>query len=88
MEDKVRLCRRPCLQQTRDVWRPNSISAILVMSMCILADETTPLIINPVTVTKSSNDQNLVQELLSVSSSDFVDSGILRKIYTVIKVSY
>ena len=79
------LCCCHCLQQTRHVWRPDLIP---VIDMCILADEKTSLIINPVTVAKRSKDQNLVQGLLSVSSSDFVDSGKLRKIYTVIKVSY
>ena len=51
--------------------------------LVIIADETTPLINN---VPKRRN-QTFVQELFAVSNSDFVDSGLLRKIYTVIKVS-
>ncbi|CAB3983642.1 Sodium potassium calcium exchanger 6, mitochondrial [Paramuricea clavata] len=50
------------------------------------AEETTPLIINPITAQRSSRDQNFVQELLSFSNADFVDSGLPRKFYTVIKI--
>ena len=49
----------------------------------IVADETTPLINN----VPNKKNQTFIQELFAVSNSDFVDSGLLRKIYTVIKVS-
>ncbi|XP_028400494.1 mitochondrial sodium/calcium exchanger protein-like [Dendronephthya gigantea] len=48
-------------------------------------DITTPLLANTPGLT-SGQDKGFLKELLSFSNSDFIDSGLLRKMYTIIKI--
>lgn len=50
-------------------------------------DESTPLLVKVNTPFKSER-QKLFQDIFLISPSDFVDSGALRKIYSIVKVRY